>query len=356
MIARQRLHRIQPAPGGEGVPFVEIKNALFYMAHSRRNSILIAQGGVHPQSPLFSDSPKSIERFARAETNRARGPLIRVGRFVAVHTGSIATTVDRGILIAGPAHNWFHWLVEILPTIFLADRAEQYWSKWPLIIRKEPLEKPNFSELLAWVAPRHQVVTVPARAFSRVKKVIVLAPPTRPGSVDFGIFNRLAHGARSGFDFSLMKRYRAHLLEFVGSAASGDSPERVFLVRSESSNRQHNQSELIEVAQQFGFVTVDPEQYELKILWKILSKAQCVIGAQGAAWANTIICEAGSRGLQWSGGALRGEHFLSLAKLVGMRLDTLVGDGDHDGYFKVDLAEFKSRLETMVSDTNPDGE
>lgn len=266
-----------------------------------------------------------------------------------VHTGRVSHGFDKGILIAGPSHNWFHWVVEILPTIHRIVNSQEDWSSWPLILRGEPLKNENFRALLNVVAPNNQVLEAPTQTFFFVQKLIVPRPTSIPGAVDFGLFYTPSRTPISWIDSDSFRNYRSLLLRNIPKNPALSAPRRVFLTRSKNGNRQYNQDELLEVARDFGFIGVNPEEHPLLTVWSILANAQIVIGPQGAAWANTVICPGGSVGLQWNGERLRGLHFQHLARQIGMDLHTFIAEGKYDGDYRVDPIFFRKKLQRLVA-------
>ena len=323
-----------------GARFVELDDCIMRMGQARRSAMLLTKGKAHFQNPATLR-----ERFFLQSDSRSRnsvGQTVRLGNSVIVRTGSHVQNYGKGIVVGGPSHNWFHWVVEQLPTIHRALTESFGWSSWPLILRREVLESENFVKTLRLVAPESAVVPVDAEAFFKLDRALILEAPTSPGTVDFGLFGNFMK--QHYFDREIMNPYVSTLREYALNLPSAPHPKRIFLTRSQGRNRPYNQSELLDVAKKFGFTPMNPDEHSLENLWSALAHASAVAGPQGAAWANSIVCPRGAIGIQWNGGSLRGKSFQSLASLVGMTMHHLVGEGGFDAGYQIDPREFERTL------------
>lgn len=320
--------------------FVELEDCIIRMGQARRSAMLISGGMAHFQNPAILRKKAFLDSDSRSQN--PVGQVLRLGNKVIVRTGSDVQSHGRGIVIGGPSHNWFHWLIEQLPTIHRALTEIYDSASWPLVLRREVLERENFIKTLRLVAPESPVIPVDAEAFFRLDRALILEAPTSPGTVDFGLFGNFLK--RHHFDRANMSPYRSKLREFAVNLPRTSQPNRIFLTRSKGRNRPYNQSELLDVAKKFGFTPMNPDEHSLESLWSALAHASAVTGPQGAAWANSIVCPEGAIGIQWNGGSLRGESFQSLASLSGMTLHQLVGEGGFDDAYRIDPKEFERTL------------
>lgn len=337
----------------ESLNGLRLSEALVYAGKARRNAVLVVSEGAFTQRHLESGHVFRPERLRVSESRHARGPVLKLGNRLLIHTGNVSKEVERGILVAGPSHNWFHWVVEILPTIFRSVNSNENWADWPLLTRGEPLAYQNHRTLLSAVAPNAETLEVPTQSFFLAKEIVIPVPTSNPGSTDFGLLRSTERRNSSWIDSKNFQAYRALLKKKFATPARSSSNHRIFLLRGSRENRQYNEEDVLKVAENFGFVGINPAEYTLENLWALLSEAQFVIGPQGAAWANTIVCPEGSFGLQWSAQRLRGQQFNNLAKEVGMNLSTFVCDGLYDGNYKVDLTVFNELLSELISRSGP---
>jgi hypothetical protein len=335
------------APNNHWEAIIVEKAKVRNSVRNRTHSVLLSPSNIYSQAKIPHQNTKKIERLRLASSQASKGPFLRFGNHVLTHTGPVAKHVDVGIFIGGPGHNWFHWLVELLPTIFLAHRARTGWADWPLLVPEEILAKPNWRRTLEMVAPQHALVGLKSGVFYSVGRLVILAPPTRPGAVDFGIHLDTFTESRNVFNTCVMAAYRNHLRSLTPQPKHPVSTQ-ILLSRPEQSSRQYNHAEIIGIAEELGFETLVPEKVDLIELWSKLSIARIVIGPQGAAWANSLVCGENSYGLQWAGGGLRGSHFDSIAALSAMPLEQFVGEGDFNSSYRLDPVVFRSRLATLV--------
>ena len=319
---------------------VTLDDCFVRMGHARRSAMLLTEGKAYFQDPAALRNKIFLHSDSRSQ--KSVGQILRLGDKVVVRTGSDVESYGKGIVVGGPSHNWFHWLIEQLPTIHRALRESDDWASWPLVLRREVLERENFVKTLRLVAPGSPVIPVDAEAFFRLDRAIVLEAPTSPGTVDFGLFGNFLK--QHHFDRAIMSRYRSKLREYALNLPRASHPQRIFLTRSKGRNRPYNQCELIDVARKFGFTPMNPDEHSLEDLWSALAHASALAGPQGAAWANSIVCPEGAIGIQWNGGSLRGQSFQSLASLVGMTLHQLVGEGGFDDGYRIEPKEFERTL------------
>lgn len=352
-----QVARVQVAPSlrnsGTTALARHLESALVFTGHARKSAVVISDHRVFTQRVPGERRNWKPQLSHYSETRRARGPLVRVNNHILIHTGKISVEIERGILIAGPSHNWFHWVVEMLPTIHRLVNANEPWSGWPLIMRAEPLQKENFRALLDVVAPNNETIEAPTNSFFRVGSLVIGKPTSNPGSVDFRLFDSLPDSTQSWLDSMAFGQYRSRLLKEVLKQPPKTPIRRVFLTRREGANRHYNQAQLLEIAQPYGFVGINPDDYPLATLWSVLSQCEAVIGPQGAAWANTVVCPRGLVALQWSGGRLRGGLFKDLAHQLDMKLDTLVGNGDYDGEYSIPVNVFRKAMGRLFGPVGP---
>lgn len=313
--------------------------------------MLLTRGEIHFQNPAAIHEKAFLHSDSRSQNSV--GQVLRVGNKLVVRTGSDLRHYADGIVIGGPSHNWFHWLIEQLPTIYRATAESYNWASWPLVLRQEVVERENFQKTLLLVAPESLVIPVQVDTFFTLDRALILEAPTSPGTVDFGLFGNFQK--EHHFDCGVMTPYRQKLRQYALNLPRISNSKNIFLTRPESGNRRYNQAELVDVARRFGFTPMNADEHSLENLWSALAHASAVIGPQGAAWANTIVCPGGAIGIQWSGGALRGDSFQSLASLASMTMHYLLGEGSFDGGYRIDPKDFERLLVVALQRASKSG-
>jgi len=319
-----------PKESGCRGPFRRAPGATIRLNSAARSSLVLSEGVLNTQTPLLAKNVNKI--LGPAHYRNVEGIFATFRNKSLIHVGRNLQTINKGIVIPGQTYNWWHWLIEVLPKAFLATKSEEEWADWPLILRSVGREvNPNVQQTVDIVLKDNTVEWAPPDSFFRVQNAIFW-----DGTVTLSR--------------EQLAPYRKLLRQKALTFSSRTAGKRIFLKRAERLGRKFNQSELSSIAQEFGFEILDPEAISLSELWSQLANATVVVGAQGAGWANTIVCPEGSIGLQWAGGSLRGGRFQKLADLCKMDRRTMVGEGYFNGDYSVNSADFSSQVERAVRD------
>ena len=311
--------------------FVKVPDALIRLNAGARNSLIVSEGVLYSQVPLGANRNKIL---GPASFRNFEGLVATVGNKALLSVSRNMQSFGPGIVIPGQTYNWWHWLVEVLPKAFLASQSGEEWSGWPIMPRSLAGQtNPRVQQTARMVLDGSLIEWAPADRFFHLKEAVFWDGPVELSQRE-------------------LAPYRELLRQKALTFSSRPAGKRIFLKRAERLGRKFNQSELASIAQEFGFEIVDPEEISLSELWAQLANATVVVGAQGAGWANTIVCPEGSIGLQWAGGSLRGDRFQKLADLCKMDLRTMVSEGDFDGDYRVDSADFASQLKRAMRDAD----
>jgi capsular polysaccharide biosynthesis protein len=239
--------------------------------------------------------------------------------------------------------NWYHWLTEVLPRMFVAgpNLSAVDWIALPGYYRRsrfvvESLRLwPDLPPLL-WIPWTQRVKGDPVLVVERV------APPYlyRP---------------------DVMCRLAEHLVEQAGRNRGDQvSGERLYVTRSDAARRRiANEREVRELLQDHGFSTMACSELSIPEQIRHFARATHVVGAHGAGLANVMFCRPGARVLEiatpdphehwrcyrnlaWSVGHEYGVLFASSAAPSGAGYaERLHAD------LRVDLATLRSALEWL---------
>lgn len=198
------------------------------------------------------------------------------------------------------AGNWYHWSAEVLPRLEFLVRCLD--PAIPLLIPNRNSARPNFKSLLQLMFPERSIVELKEGSFFRIRKLHTLdslstltneavgQPFPKPGS------HRL--------HIEAFARYRNHLLTKIGVAAKSEpTPSRIYLDRRSGSSRAFNEKQVRQTAIKHGFVPVDMQTLDPIDQLRYFNGAKFVIGPSGAAWALSLACAPGTKGLIWGAAA-----------------------------------------------------
>lgn len=198
------------------------------------------------------------------------------------------------MLFASGSANWYHWLIESLPAAYFSLNLPNGLNKLPLVISSDIAELPTFRDSLELFRNNREVLILDSgdHLFSRLVAVDSLVEEPfnmRPG--------HWPKASDYSFHLPAMRQYRAAILESLGITAPTQS-KRIFLARGHS-RRSYNQSELLEIAERYGFSAVYPERLTFREQVELLASASHVVGPSGAAFANSLFCQSGTRLVSW---------------------------------------------------------
>ena len=189
------------------------------------------------------------------------------------------------------AHNYAHFLTEVLPRIALFCSLHQY-SDIPLIIDDQLHE--NILEAVACVVgPSRTVYLLP---LGRAIKCDTLYIISATGYVPFDQRNKRLENLRQGqFSSTALQTLRSIITtNHAQTDAVVSMPEKIYVQRNSSVRKLINASQVEEILCHHGFALIDPGKLSFHEQVDLFSHAKIVIGPTGAAMANAIFCQPGT--------------------------------------------------------------
>ena len=242
--------------------------------------------------------------------------------------------------------NYFHFLVEILAKVQFAQQIPNFQDL--LVVANESVEKvENMKTLLSFFLPQHNIQFLSEGAYYQFPK---LWHCTYPNVVVPNIGEGEEYKAEfTKFSPQSLDYVRRTCLENLDRTQVKISPiAKVFLARK-SEFRKYNETDLLSVAQNYGFQAVYLEDLNIHEQMFLLQNADFVIGPSGAAWTNVLFCQPGkTKGLLWLANVWKDfSVFSTLAEMSGFHLyHWRFGDetlGFHEDYI-LDKSEFEKQL------------
>lgn len=192
-------------------------------------------------------------------------------------------------------HNWYHWIIDILPSVFLAGRLPNAFGDYPLLIPEPAVNNPAWLEPLELVRHGREIMALPPEKYVSVEHLIWVDSPTSPGPLPI---NRPQNG-NFRMHGTAMRAYRDHIISALG-LPRGLPTRKLFLARRQNGNRPYNQDELLLVAATFGYEPVYLDTLNFRESVKVMSEALCVVGPHGAGWANALFCAPSTKVFLWT--------------------------------------------------------
>lgn len=237
--------------------------------------------------------------FRGHRTARQGGVLYQQDNRVLFDLGSRKIEYPEGILVGSWApNNWYMWVSSWLPTVFILQNLPTRYDQVPILMPESVAPRANWTETLDLVREDRPILFVPNDKPFSVKSLIIADSP-----LDRGPFP-----AEKPFQQSLrgisLDPVRAYVTSITTSSLVSKAEETdlglIFIYRAPGLARPDNQDELVEVARDFGFETVDFAELNFADTVKMVQGARFIIGAHGAGWVNLLFCRPGTGGIMWA--------------------------------------------------------
>lgn len=269
------------------------------------------------------------------------------------------TRLDAAIQACGSgAFNWYHFAVEILPKIFLLSQSNDIPRDLPLLVPQEARSIRSFADALAAVAGDRPMIFLEHGEPVLVEDLLVVdevsyGPFSLPRKMWPAVTDYAQHDAALA---AFASHLRGRMVHSGGASAPG--PRRIYLVRKEGIRRDHNQAELIRIAEKRGFTPVAPETLSLHEQAQLFHDAEYLVGASGAAWVGLLFCGAPIHAISWLPWEYREFcNYATLARILGHRMNFITvtpekavrsADDAYIAGYKVDPKAFEAMLEQLL--------
>ncbi|AVG24483.1 glycosyltransferase [Pontimonas salivibrio] len=211
--------------------------------------------------------------------------------------------VDRAIFLGGRDFtNWYHWLVDGLPQLHMANRLPEHLRDYPVIVPEQIFRYPTMLDALELFKGHRDMIVMPEWALLEADSLVWIDPlelsnlPKQQGPSPLDSRLHLLH--RDG-----MESYRDVYLEAY--APQEVTPHRKLFLARDTKRRSYNQEEALEVAKEFGFEACYPEKLTLAEQVQVFREAKYLMGPSGAGFAGLLFCQPGTSALCWQDTRIR---------------------------------------------------
>ena len=199
-----------------------------------------------------------------------------------INLDSAATFLD------AVAHNYAHWVTEVLPRIAAFCTLKKF-KNVPLLI--DDGLHPNIMESLALIIEEdRQVYLLPKKLKIKVKKLYVVSVtgyiPVQPKNKNLdnqGMFSPYA-----------LKLIRNRIFAIIDNLPAKDSPKKIYLKRNSKHRILINEKEIIKILISKGYVIIEPEKLSFLQQVSIIKNAEYITGVSGAGFGNLIFASSDS--------------------------------------------------------------
>lgn len=206
--------------------------------------------------------------------------------------------IEEGIFVGSMApHNWFHWLIDTLPTVYFSRYLPADYDSFPLLLPDRGLVKQHWIESLEIVRGSREIVPVSAELHHRVSNLVRLESITKPAPRAY----RVKVPARISVYADYLVEYRDFVLShYQLTKVTTQLGKRTLIGRKPSSVRNYNQDEITEVLRRLGFDLVFIEDLDLRDSIKVFRESEIIVGPHGAGWANMLFCSPLTKVVMWT--------------------------------------------------------
>lgn len=217
-------------------------------------------------------------------------------------------------------HNFYHWMIEILPRLVLFDLAEDL-HHLKLVV---PKSSPKFVKESLYLAGYENQVSFVEDGVYRFERLHILSRLAKTASISPHAIEWLTHKIK------------------VSDVET--SKKRVYVSRSDARIRYiTNELDVQSVLSDFGFETVVMSNYTLAEQIRIFQQAEVVVGSHGAAFAHIASMAPETTFMEFFESGHFNRCFYSIACLKKLKYGFLVGQKDGLG-FSVDVTQLKTLL------------
>ena len=231
--------------------------------------------------------------------------------------------IDEGVLLSMPFyHNYYHWLIEILPRLLLYDRCSALQDV-PIIV---PKSAPNFVTESLRLSGYHAKSLYLDNGAYNFKKLHMLSRLGTMLEVSPDAINWLNN-------------------KFEHTAPTLVTPKRVYVSRGDANIRfVSNEYQLVDVLSKFGFESLAMSGYSLPEQIKIFRDADFIIGPHGAALSNLAFSKPGASVIEFFARGHFAPCFNRISTIRGLKYGFLVGEPTRFGGFAIDPADLRAIL------------
>ena len=267
--------------------------------------------------------------------------------------------LENGILIGGcGSDNWFHWIVEVLPKLYLSNKLPKEFSNYPIIVPNKCKTNKNFLESLnLFNSLKKKIYYLKKNDFVRVKNLIYIDDVIE---YPFQVKKDKRVSLKDySFNQKLLKEYAKKFCLFGSFDNQLKTEKSKFFLARKNSLRNYNQGELIMISKKYSFETIFLEDYTLKEQIYFLSQASFLIGPSGAAWTSLMFNNKGGiKCLSWLPEYYsEASTYSSIAGLMGHQLNFLYVEysgNKHDFHtedYYIDPKYFEFNLRKLLNQT-----
>ena len=256
------------------------------------------QAGIHDNYLILSDRDDAPPWQLRGPNSWTGGHIVAsLNNTVAISHPHTTKRLQSGVFVGTRSPTvWAHWLINFLPSVFLASRLGPEFDSFPLIVPSSMPEDSHWRESLQLAGGGRKTVSVNHREYVLVRDMVWIEPPVY--DTPFPVAGR-----QSGVWLSEgpLLDFRQLFLDYASAnGTKSPLPREVFLARRPKPGRTYtNQNACIRLAEKYGFEAVYVEDLSLADKVRLFRDARTVIGPGGSGFTNLLFSGPGTVGVYW---------------------------------------------------------
>ena len=208
---------------------------------------------------------------------------------------AIAVTPEAGA-------NYYHWLLDLLPRVLLLKHATQNFS--------------NYDTLL---------LNGSRANYERETLTALEVPPEKIRFVDSHDRFQIASAVFPSLDNNVVAPWKVHgLRQLASPVQSNQHRRRLYLSRARAAVRRiANEKEISEALRQHDFEILEAETQSFREQADLFANASAIVAPHGAALANIVFCQPGTRVVEITTRAGYRDWYWQLATVAGLSYEVL---------------------------------
>jgi Glycosyltransferase 61 len=225
--------------------------------------------------------------------------------------------------------NYYHWLLDLVPRVLLLKHAAQNFSNYDALLLNG--SRANYErEILAALG----------------------VPPEKVRYVDSRERFQIASAVIPSMDINVIAPWKVYGLRDLPFSGKQNQHRRIYLSRARAAVRRiANEKQISEVMRHRNFEIVEPENLSWREQANLFAGASVIVAPHGAALANIVFCQLGTRVVEISTRAGYRDWYWQLAAVAGLSYEVLEAQrsGSFSGpYENADMIVSPENLERLL--------
>ena len=252
-------------------------------------------------------------------------------------------------------NNWYHWLIEILPKLYLIKKYINDYKTYDLVISESVFASKTHMESLKLIAKNDKIVLIKPGVFYKAKEILYVETPANS---DFETKKPLKYVLKNGnFYAEVLKSYKLFMEKQI-LRSEKKFGKYIYLYRNQNT-RKFNQNEIINLIRLYGFEVVDTAKLSFSDQVNLFKHAEIILGASGAAWTNIIFSSSKTKALIFypskMGDSSTFPNLASVPKAKLYQIDFQIQENDWQSFIRsnkeatVNIIELEEKIRKMIN-------